>query len=142
MTIKIRGIDHIVLRVVELDVMLDFYCGLLGCTMERRQDEIGLVQLRVGQQLLDLVPVSGKLGRVGGSAPGAEGRNLDHLCFRIEDTDLVALATALQAAGVRVGELGSRYGAEGEGLSLYLYDPEGNQIELRGAPGTAGEVVA
>jgi len=132
--IKIRGIDHLVLRVVDLDAMLGFYCGRLGCTVERRQDEIGLTQLRAGAQLLDLVPVSGKLGRAGGAAPGAEGRNLDHLCFRIEDTDLAALAAALQAAGVRVGELGSRYGAEGEGLSLYLFDPEGNQVELRGDP--------
>lgn len=135
--IKIRGIDHLVLRVVDLDAMLDFYCGRLGCTVERRHDEIGLVQLRAGQQLLDLVPVSGKLGRAGGAPPGAEGRNLDHLCFRIEDTDLAALAERLRAEGLRVGELGSRYGAEGEGLSLYLFDPEGNQVELRGDPAPA-----
>ena len=132
--IKIRAIDHLVLRVVDLEAMTRFYCEQLGCRLERRQDEIGLVQLRAGASLIDLVPVDGKLGRAGGAAPGPEGRNLDHLCLRIEDYDGAALREALTAAGVRVGEEGSRYGAEGEGPSLYLWDPEGNQIELKGAP--------
>ena len=137
--IRIREIDHIVLRVVDLDAMTRFYCGLLGCTVERRQDEIGLVQLRAGRSLVDLVPVDGKLGRAGGAAPGREGRNVDHLCFRIEgEFDADALRAALTAAGAMVGDYGSRYGAEGEGPSLYLSDPEGNQIELKGSPWPAG----
>ncbi len=134
MAIRIRGIDHIVLRVVDLDAMLGFYCGLLGCTVERRQDEIGLVQLRAGHSLIDLVPVDGTLGRMGGAAPAREGRNLDHLCLRIEDFDAAALRRELGAAGVTVGAEASRYGAEGEGPSVYLDDPEGNTVELKGAP--------
>lgn len=133
--VKIREIDHIVLRVVDLDAMIHFYCELLGCRVERRQDEIGLVQLRAGRSLLDLVTITGKLGRAGGAAPGREGRNLDHLCFRLDgDFDEAALRAALGAAGATVGEYGSRYGAEGEGPSLYLSDPEGNVVELKGAP--------
>lgn len=136
MHVRIRGIDHVVLRVTDLAAMERFYCGLLGCTLERRQDEIGLIQLRAGQQLIDLVAVDGRLGRAGGAAPGVGGRNLDHLCLRLDDdaADLAQLAQALSAAGVRVGERGRRYGAEGEGESLYLLDPEGNQLELRAAP--------
>jgi glyoxylase I family protein len=132
--IKIREIDHLVLRIVDLDAMLHFYCGLLGCSIERRQDEIGLVQLRAGRNLIDLVTVDGKLGRMGGAAPGREGRNLDHLCLRIEDFDAEALRRELGAAGVVVGDEASRYGAEGEGPSVYLDDPEGNTVELKGAP--------
>ena len=132
--IKIRNIDHLVLRVADLDAMLHFYCEILGCHLERRQDEIGLVQLRAGCNLLDLVTVNGKLGAQGGAAPGREGRNLDHLCFRIEDYDAGRLRRELVSAGADVGEEGSRYGAEGEGPSLYVRDPEGNVVELKGAP--------
>lgn len=78
--IRIREIDHLVLRVANLDAMLKFYCDVLGCTVERRQEAIGLIQLRAGRSLLDLAPVDGKLGSAGGSAPGKEGRNLDHFC--------------------------------------------------------------
>jgi glyoxylase I family protein len=79
--IHIRDIDHIVLRVTDLEVMVRFYQQVLGCSPERRQDEIGLVQLRAGRSLVDLVPVDGKLGLAGGAAPGKEGRNVDHVCF-------------------------------------------------------------
>ncbi|RJG27233.1 VOC family protein [Massilia cavernae] len=130
--IKIREIDHVVLRVVNLDAMIRFYCEVLGCTIERRQDEIGLVQLRAGSALVDLVPVDGKLGREGGAAPGPEGRNVDHVCFRVEPFDEGAIRAQLAAYGVGAGPVESRYGAEGEGPSIYLKDPEGNALELKG----------
>ena len=130
----IRQIDHLVLRVRDLPAMVGFYVGVLGCREERRQDEIGLVQLRAGASLIDLVPVDGKLGRMGGAAPGSEGHNLDHLCLRVDPFDREAIVAHLQAHGVRVAEFGSRYGAEGEGPSQYLFDPEGNMVELKGPP--------
>jgi glyoxylase I family protein len=133
--IRIRDIDHLVLRVSDLDRMLAFYCGALGCTIERRQDAIGLVQLRAGRSLLDLVPVEGKLGRAGGAAPGTEGRNLDHFCFRVEPFDEAAIRAQLRRFGADAGPLESRYGAEGEGPSIYVSDPEGNVVELKGPPG-------
>ncbi|CAN7213936.1 VOC family protein [Pseudoduganella sp. LjRoot289] len=134
--IKLREIDHIVLRVSDLERMVQFYTKVLGCTIERRQDEIGLVQLRAGRSLVDLVPVAGKLGRMGGAAPGKEGRNLDHCCFRVEDFDEATVRAELAAAGVQAGPVESRYGAEGEGPSIYLNDPEGNTVELKGAAWT------
>ncbi|MGQ3053984.1 MAG: VOC family protein [Roseateles sp.] len=133
--LKLQGIDHVVLRVIDLDAMVRFYVDTLGCAVERRQDEIGLVQLRAGRSLIDLVPVDGKLGRMGGAAPGAEGRNLDHFCLRVDAFDADAIRAHLAAHGVEAGKTESRYGAEGEGPSLYLSDPEGNVVELKGPPG-------
>ena len=132
--IRIREIDHLVLRVVNVDSMLRFYCGVLGCTVERRQGEIGLVQLRAGRSIVDLVPVEGKLGRAGGAAPGKEGRNLDHFCFRIDPFDEPGVRRHLEAHGVEVGPVALRYGAEGQGPSIYVTDPEGNVVELKGPP--------
>ncbi|HSR65886.1 MAG TPA: VOC family protein [Xanthomonadaceae bacterium] len=130
----LQRIDHVVLRVRDAAAMQAFYCDVLGCREERRQDAIGLVQLRAGDSLIDLVPVDGKLGRMGGAAPGPEGRNMDHLCLRVEPFDKAAIMAHLEAHGARVGEFGSRYGAEGEGPSQYLFDPEGNVVELKGPP--------
>ena len=132
--IHIREIDHIVLRIVDLDAMLAFYRDVLGCTVERRQDEIGLVQLRAGHSLIDLITIDGKLGREGGAAPAREGRNVDHFCLRVEPFDAADLQAHLTNHGVDVGVVESRYGAEGEGPSMYIDDPEGNTIELKGPP--------
>ncbi|MFS8063719.1 MAG: VOC family protein [Luteimonas sp.] len=129
---QLQQIDHVVLRVRDGAAMQAFYCDVLGCNVERRQDGIGLIQLRAGQSLIDLVPVDGKLGRMGGAAPGAEGHNMDHLCLRAEPFDREAIVAHLEAHGVRVGDFGSRYGAEGEGPSQYLFDPEDNLVELKG----------
>lgn len=132
--IRIREIDHVVLRVVDLVGMIRFYTEVLGCSIERRQDEIGLVQLRAGSALVDLVPVDQKLGRMGGAAPGREGRNVDHICFRVEPFDAEAIFAHLKAHQVEYGPVESRYGAEGEGPSIYINDPEGNTVELKGPP--------
>jgi glyoxylase I family protein len=132
--IPIQDIDHVVLRVVDLDRMLAFYCSALGCPVEKRQDDIGLVQLRAGRSLIDLMPLDGKLGRAGGAAPGAEGRNLDHFCLRVEPFDEAAIRAHLAAHGVEGGAVEPRYGAQGTGPSLYLSDPEGNVVELKGPP--------
>lgn len=134
MAIHIRDIDHLVLRVVDLAIMERFYCEALGCSVEKRQGSIGLIQLRAGRSLLDLVPVDGPLGRVGGAAPGREGRNLDHFCFRVEPFDEAAIRAQLQRFGAEAGPVESRYGAEGDGPSIYVTDPEGNVVELKGPP--------
>lgn len=135
---KILGIDHIVLRVADLDRMLAFYCEALGCVVERREDRIGLIQLRAGSALIDLVPVDSELGRSGGAAPGAEGRNLDHFCLRIEPFEEDAIRDHLASHGIDAGPLKSRYGAQGVGPSIYIEDPEGNVVELKGPGDKSG----
>jgi glyoxylase I family protein len=131
-TLKVRGIDHIVLRVRDAEAMERFYVEVLGLTVERRQERIGLTQLRAGAQLIDLVAVGGMLGQQGGAAPAAQGRNLDHVCLNLDDFDLAAVEAHLRAHGAAVGESGRRFGAGGFGVSIYLTDPEGNGLELRG----------
>ncbi|MFP4137330.1 MAG: VOC family protein [Halomonas sp.] len=130
--LPIRGIDHLVLRVRDEARMLAFYRDVLGCPLEKRQDDIGLLQLRAGDALIDLVPVDGPLGRRGGSPPGDEGRNLDHFCLRLAPFDEEAIRRHLAAHGVEATETRERYGAEGSGPSFTLQDPEGNTIELKG----------
>jgi catechol 2,3-dioxygenase-like lactoylglutathione lyase family enzyme len=134
MPIRVLGLDHVVLRVRDLDAALRFYRGALGCPVERRIDALGLVQLRAGAALIDLVPVDSPLGRAGGGAPAADGKNVDHLCLRIEPFEAGSLAAHLRSHGIEPGEVGSRYGAEGDGPSMYVRDPDGNVVELKGPP--------
>lgn len=131
---RLQQLDHVVLRVRDVAKMASFYRDVLGCTVERTQEAIGLTQLRAGACLIDLVDVDGKLGRMGGAPPGEEARNMDHFCLRVEPFDRDAIAAHLRSHDVRLGEFGSRYGAEGEGPSQYLFDPEGNVVELKGPP--------
>lgn len=132
--IQIREIDHVVLRVARLEPMLAFYRDALGCPLVRRDDEIGLIQLAAGRSLIDLVPVNSELGVKGGRAPGEQGHNMDHFCVRVEPWDEQAIRAHLAKFGIEAGPLASRFGAEGQGPSIYLEDPEGNTVELKGPP--------
>ncbi|MHA1153987.1 MAG: VOC family protein [Alphaproteobacteria bacterium] len=126
MTFAIQGLDHVVLRVADLERAVRFYCEVLGCREERRVESISLVQLRAGAALIDLVPAEG--------TPEVAGGNMDHFCLRIDPFDEADLRAHLAAHGVDVGEVARRYGAEGDGPSLYLQDPDGNTVELKGPP--------
>lgn len=132
--IRITAVDHLVLRVVDLERMVAFYRDVLGCPVVRRRDDLGLVQLQAGTSMVDLVPVDGRLGSAGGAAPGREARNLDHFCLRVAPFDEAALRAHLAAHGIAAGPVESRFGAEGEGPSMYIADPEGNVVELKGPP--------
>jgi len=129
---QIRDIDHVVLRVIDLERMIAFYCEALGCIVHWRRPDLGLVHLRAGNVMIDLVPVEGLLGKKGGAAPGAEGRNMDHFCVRVKPFDVDAILRHLQAHHARTGEVRPRFGAQGEGVSIYVYDPEDNLVELKG----------
>ena len=131
---RIVGLDHVVLRVNDVEQMKVFYRDVLGCSIERERPDIGLTQLRAGRSLIDMVAVDSELGKRGGPRPGSEGRNMDHLCLRIEPFEPDGLARHLAAHGLASGEVKTRYGAEGNGPSLYLTDPEGNTRELKGPP--------
>ena len=131
MTFEILGIDHVVLRVADLERAIAFYEGVLGAKVERRSEKFGLVQLRAGRSLIDLIEAPA------GEAPAGEakgGRNMDHFALRIEPFDETAIRAHLAAHGIEAGELKTRYGAEGNGPSLYIEDPDGNRVELKGPP--------
>lgn len=126
------GFDHIVLRIVDKDKMVAFYRDVLGCPVDWDRPELGLTHVRAGTSLIDLVTVDGKLGKMGGAAPDVEGRNLDHFALSVRPFDETAIRAHLAAHGVAIVEEGERYGAEGDGTSLYVRDPEGNTVELKG----------
>lgn len=135
--IDIRGLDHVVLRVSDLERALRFYRDVLGCREERRLDELGLVQLRAGAGLIDLVPLDSPLGRAGGGAApaaGEGGRNMDHFALQLASFDEAAMRAHLERHGVEPGDVARRYGAQGNGPSMYLRDPDGNTVELKGPP--------
>jgi glyoxylase I family protein len=121
MTFHVERIDHVVLRVRDLAAMVRFYEQALGFREERRIERLDLVQMRAGASMLDLV-----------RAERGDGKNMDHLCFRVEPFDRDAIVTRLAPFAISVGETVDRYGAEGNGPSVYFHDPEGNQIELKG----------
>jgi catechol 2,3-dioxygenase-like lactoylglutathione lyase family enzyme len=133
--INVESVDHVVLRVVDVDRVGAFYVDVLGGRWDRRRPEIGLHHLRLGELMIDLVPVDGQLGRQGGAAPGDEGRNVDHVAFRVRPWNGEQILAHLKAHGIE-GEIKSRYGADGEGPSIYIRDPEGNGVELKGPPPT------
>ncbi len=125
MTFEILGIDHVVLRVADLERAIAFYEGVLGAKVERRSESFGLVQLRAGRSLIDLIKAS---------ETDREGANMDHFALRIEPFDEAAIRALLKAHGIEAGELKKRYGADGNGPSLYIQDPDGNTVELKGPP--------
>jgi catechol 2,3-dioxygenase-like lactoylglutathione lyase family enzyme len=133
--VQLQGFDHIVLRIADKARALAFYTEVLGCRLDWDRPELGLSHLRAGSELIDLVALDGPLGAAGGAGPGAEGRNLDHLCLRVFPFDEAAIRAHLAAHGVAVEDAGERYGAAGEGPSLYVRDPDGNTVELKGQPG-------
>ena len=129
---KIVAIDHIVLRTSKIDQMRHFYCDVLGCSIEREtSEELGLIQLRAGSALIDLVTVDSKLGRIGGGKPTNGDNNLDHFCLQLKSISEQAIIEHLESHGVKTGEFDQRYGAQGFGQSIYIQDPEGNTVELR-----------
>ncbi|UHC81117.1 VOC family protein [Pseudomonas sp. NIBR-H-19] len=128
----IQHIDHIVLRVTDLQRSIDFYSQVFGAEVVKFNEPLGLVHLRAGTSMIDLVDLQGELGRKGGGAAGTERRNVDHFCLRIEPFDEAALIEHLRAHGLGVEKAATRFGAEGNGLSLYCFDPDGNQVELKG----------
>jgi len=128
----LKKIDHVVLRIRDLDRSLAFYCDAIGCTIEKRQEAIGLIQVRAGASLIDLVPIDRPLGKMGGAPPAEEGRNVDHFALQVAPFDETAIRAHLAQHGVEVVEAGMRYGAEGTGPSVYVKDPDGNTVELKG----------
>jgi glyoxylase I family protein len=130
--IRVRMIDHLVLRTAQPEAMVRFYSDVLGCRVERSLPaETGLIQLRAGKSLIDLVAVNSELGRAGGGPPSQTDNNMDHFCLQIEAVSENGLREWLQSNGIEPGRFEVRYGAEGFGPSVYISDPDGNTLELR-----------
>jgi catechol 2,3-dioxygenase-like lactoylglutathione lyase family enzyme len=128
---RIIEMDHIVLNVADIDASLAFYCDILGLKAERvdefRAGKVGFPSVRISPDtLIDLMR--------GGSDHSGEKpeRNLNHYCLVSEPVDLTALSAELKTQGVKVvTEPVSRWGAHGQATSIYINDPDGNEIEIR-----------
>ncbi len=132
--LNVVGIDHLVLRVADLEAARAFYEDVLGCQQERSLPELGLYQLRAGEQLIDLVPIGSTLG---GTEPVNQSQaNQDHFCLTIDPFDETQLLDYLSAQGIACSEVAQRYGAHGFGPSVYIKDPDGNTVELKGSQGS------
>lgn len=129
----VLGLDHLVLRVVDMARAIAFYRDVLGGREERRLEQYALVQIRLGRSLIDLVDAARGIGK-GAPPAGPEQANLHHFCLRIEPFDPAGLRRHLEAHGIAWEEPAERYGADGHGLSIYIRDPDGNQVELKGPP--------
>ena len=132
MQISPLGLDHVVIRVADLDRSIKFYCDILGCKIKLRRDDLGLYHLQAGQAQIDLVTLDGVLGQ-NFRLPKPDRPNVDHFCLRIEPFDTPALVDYLASHDLETGEVANRFGAEGYGPSLYVEDPDGNTVELKGA---------
>ncbi|AGC46126.1 putative dioxygenase [Myxococcus stipitatus DSM 14675] len=126
-------VDHLVLRVADLERMVAFYRDALGCTVDKEVPRLGMTHMRAGSAMIDLISLDGKLGSAGGAGPGREGRNVDHFCITVQPFDEAAIRAHLATHGATPFAPGDRYGANGDGFSFYLHDPEGNTVELKGA---------
>jgi glyoxylase I family protein len=125
--LKVAELDHVVLRCRDQNRAYDFYTRVLGLVEERRIAQIGLIQLRAGRSMIDLVPA--------GEPRVETGLNVDHVCLAVEARDLNEVVAYLRGQAVEVmGEPAMRYGAHGAGLSIYVRDPEGNVVELKQMP--------
>jgi catechol 2,3-dioxygenase-like lactoylglutathione lyase family enzyme len=120
---KITGFDHIVLRTTDIERALDFYLGTLGLAPVRvdewRAGEVGFPSVRVNDAtIIDLFAVE--------SRPADSA--LDHFCLVVEPLDWEdEIRNGLRVLQGPV----SRYGARGDAQSVYVADPDGNEIELR-----------
>jgi len=127
---ELEGLDHVVLLVGDMDAAKRFYCDVVGCRIDRELPEYGMMQLRAGASLIDLVDISGEEG-LWARPPVEGGRNMDHVCLATRGFEIEPMRAHLAGHGIEIAEEGIRYGASGEGYSVYFLDPFGNQIELK-----------
>ena len=129
--VKITELDHIGLRVKDVEASLNFYSELLGLKTERvdewRKGEIGFPSVRLNADtLIDFFLSEKKVDNANKEI------NQDHFCLVIEPTNMENLKTKLEELGVRIYDgPGKRWGAHGDAISLYMYDPDQNVVELR-----------
>ncbi len=130
---NILGIDHVVYLVRDMPAMVRFYEQVLGARVERIVEHAGLYQIRAGNALIDLLDVAVEYAGAP-DGPPPQGRNVEHVCLQILPWNSEDILAHLAMHGITDAEIGSRYGAQGRGPSIYIKDPEGNTIELKGPP--------
>jgi catechol 2,3-dioxygenase-like lactoylglutathione lyase family enzyme len=129
--LQLRGIDHVLLLVVDIDKAITFYERVAGCTVETRLPQYAMTELRAGSSHIDLVDISASEG-AWARPEILGGRNVDHVALDVASHDAAALRAHLETHNVEIGEERT----ESDRTSFYVRDPSGNGIELRSAPHT------
>jgi len=126
--------DHIVLNVEDEENMVRFYEEILGFPAERmdayRKGEVPFPSARVNADtIIDFFPKK----MWSGKGPDRKGRpNLNHFCIACGKGDWDALKKRLEENGIPIEDgPGKRWGARGDGISIYFRDPEDNLVEVR-----------
>ena len=134
-SIKITGLDHIVLNVRDIDRSLAFYTQVLGLKGERvqefREGKVGFPSVRINEHtIIDLFPLKG--AEVQEKIAEKAHRNLNHFCLVVEKEDFSEIVEYLKGHGIAIREGPiSRWGAQGRATSVYFFDPDGNEVEIR-----------
>jgi len=128
---SLQAIDHVVIRAINAAELVAFYVEVIGCTLAWDRPELGLTHLNAGNAMIDIISIDGPLGKSGVAHAAGPGRNVDHLCLRIRPFDFEALRSHFEAFGIALAAPQMRFGAQGNGLSIYFTDPEGNGIEFK-----------
>ena len=154
--IDVLGIDHVVLKVDDLERMAEWYKTVLGCRVAKHNVALLMIHLDAGSALIDLVDNAGPLGDNNNSMNNSMNSNdndednnnnndndndnnndnqhqkLDHICLGLKEFDAAAIREHLSSNGVAITtEVAVRYGKGGNGESLFFHDPEGNRIEIK-----------
>lgn len=137
---RASAIDHIALTVGDLDASTALYVDMLGFTLARSRPELRMNHLRVGSAMVDLVASDGVLGRRRVGALSRRSGTLDHICLRIDRFDAETARRELAAFGITAEEPALRYGAGGEGMSLYFHNSDGHRLELTGGAAAMGDL--
>ncbi|MBM3503192.1 MAG: VOC family protein [Alphaproteobacteria bacterium] len=143
--IVVDRIDHVVLLVADLRRAARFYTEILGLRVERWREEIGLVQIRAGQSLIDLQLATGRRPKRTRSRPGQPARsamirapvNVHHIALTVKRLDGPRLKRHFAKLGIAASEPRKQYGADGMGWAMDVIDPDGNIVELKGPPDAA-----
>lgn len=131
---KIKRLDHLVIRTQNIKEMISFYCFVLGYKMQRDNlKESGLIELNAGESMIDLFDISNSnLNNDKKLECDKDIKNLDHFCILLDEFDETEIKVHLKSFGVDFGDIEMNYGSSGYGPSLYIFDPDGNKIELKG----------
>ena len=127
------GIDHVVFLVDDMAKALQFYGEVLGCQPGYTYPRLGMEQVWCGNALIVLWDTTHP-GAAGAVPPVVGGRNVDHVCIALSPFDEDELIGHLNAHNVTIDRTAFHGGARGMGSSIYIFDPFGNKLELKGPP--------
>ncbi len=129
---KIKRLDHLVIKTINIKEMTSFYCFILGYKIQRDSlKETGLLELSAGESMIDLFD-SRHESNLNTFSSESKNNTIDHFCILLDNFDETDIKVHLKSFGVECSEIEMNYGSSGYGPSIYIHDPDGNKVELKG----------